>query len=166
TLNLTAVLPVPNTSYEMPTRGLRSFQFVTRPTHPFARSFLPSGQVSNLTSGLNVPAGSVSGSRAPMNQSQRSPALIVARLIVQRSWANTPLSFLMLLRRSVGMRRVTDVGVPLLKVTGCTSRGYDCTRRHFAWLIVAPNRIECAPVTNDAANCSVNSLEKWSAGLF
>src|SRR5438046_1617645 len=28
-LNLTAVLPLPNTSYEKPTRGLASFQFTT-----------------------------------------------------------------------------------------------------------------------------------------
>jgi hypothetical protein len=45
-------------------------------------------------------------------------------------------------------------------VTGCTSRVYRCVSRHFAWLIVAPNRTECEPVTYEAANCSVNSFEK------
>ena len=62
---------------------------------------------------MNVPAGNVSGSVALMNQSQRSPALIVARLIVHLSCTNTPLSFLIELRRSVGMRSVTLTGLRL-----------------------------------------------------
>src|SRR5215831_6721212 len=33
-LALTAVLPLPNRSYDTPTRGLRSFQFSTRPVQP------------------------------------------------------------------------------------------------------------------------------------
>src|SRR3954464_6845826 len=156
----------------MPNRGLRSFQFVTRPTQFALRLFLPSGQVLYVTAWLKVPAGSVSGSTELMNQSQRRPALIVARLIVHLSWTKTPLSFLIELLRSVGMRSVTLTGLMLpfgsspLKVTGWMSRVYCCCSRHLAWLIVAPRRGGCEPVTYDAANCSVNSFEKWSAGLF
>src|SRR3982751_3134957 len=97
----------------MPNRGLRSFQFVTRPTQFALRLFLPSGQVLYVTAWLNVPAGSVSGSAALMNQSQRTPPLIVARLIVHLSCTNTPLSFLIELRRSVGIRSVTLTGLRL-----------------------------------------------------
>ncbi len=46
---------------------------------------MPSGQSSYWTAWLNVPAGSVSGCVSLMNQSQRTPALIVARLIVHLS---------------------------------------------------------------------------------
>src|SRR6266566_7653717 len=67
---------------------------------------------------------------------------------------------------SVGMRSVTDCGTPLLYVTGCTSPVNRDTSRHRAWLTVMPTRNECAPVTYDAAIDSVNSFEKWSAGLF
>src|SRR5262252_5377220 len=127
---------------------------------------MPSGHAENVADGLNVPAGSVSGSAALMNQSHRSPALIVARLIVHLSCTKTPLSFLIEFLRSVGIRSVADEGAPALKVTGWTSRVYCCVSRHFAWLIVAPNRSEWLPVTKEAAICSVNSFEKWSAGLF
>src|SRR5262245_38221284 len=150
----------------MPTRGLMSFQLVTEPTQPWARLFWPSEHFGKSTAELNVPAGRLSGSTALMNQSQRRPALIVARLTVHLSCTNTALSFLIELRRSVGMRSVTLTGLMLpfgrmpLYVTGWTSRVYCWNRRHFAWLIVVPKRSECEPVTYDAANCSVNSFEK------
>src|SRR2546430_92500 len=97
----------------MPTRGFRSFQFVTRPVQLAFRLFLPSGHCEYDVAWLNVPAGSVSGSVALMNQSHRRPALIVARLIVHLSCTKTPLSFLIELRRSVGMRKVTLTGLRL-----------------------------------------------------
>jgi len=80
-----AVLPLPNRSKEMPSRGEMSFQFCTRPVQLFGRLFKPSGQASYVWAGLRVLAGSVSGSVAPWNQSNLRPALIVARLIVHRS---------------------------------------------------------------------------------
>src|SRR5262245_24024733 len=147
-----AVLPVPNKSYATPTRGFRSFQFATWPTQFCARLFLPSEHSAYVAAGLNVPAGRLSGSTDETNQSQRRPALIVARLIVHLSCTNAPLSFLIEFFRSVGMRSVTLVmfGLPLarrpLKVTGWMSRVYCCDSRHFAWLICAPARIECEPV--------------------
>src|SRR5947208_906606 len=85
TLALIAVRPLPNTSYDTPTRGLRSLWFSTVPTHPCARLFFPSGHLSNVSAALKVPAGSVSGSVAVINQSHRRPALIVIRLMVHRS---------------------------------------------------------------------------------
>src|SRR5262245_13272404 len=153
TLALTAVLPLPNRSYEMPRRGLRSFQFATRPTQPCAALLIPSAQVSNDMAGFHVLAGSVSGRVSVMNQSQRMPAVIVARRIVHLSCAKTALSFLIALLRSVGIRSVTLTGLRLpfarrpLYVTAETSLVHCCTRRHRAWLIVAPKRIACAPVT-------------------
>src|SRR4051812_29174510 len=99
-----AVLPLPNRSYAMPRRGLRSFQFVTWPTQPALRLFFPSGHCEYVTAWLKVLAGSVSGSTLLMNQSHRRPALIVARLYVHLSWANTALSFLIELLRSDGRR--------------------------------------------------------------
>jgi hypothetical protein len=61
---------------------------------------------------LKVPAGCDSGSVAPMNWSKRTPALIVARLIVHLSWTKRPRSRSIEFRRSVGMRSVTDTGTP------------------------------------------------------
>src|SRR5262245_48837526 len=101
-----------------------------------------------------------------MNQSQRRPALMVARPIVHLSCAKTALSFLIELLRSVGIRRTTFTGLMFpfasrpLYVTAEISRVHCWVKRHFAWLIVAPKRIECEPVTYDAANCSVTSFEK------
>src|SRR6516165_6552155 len=131
----------------MPTRGLRSFQLATWPTQLAFRLFLPSGQAPYVTDELNDPAGSVSGSVALMNQSHLRPALMVARPIVHLSCAKTALSFLIELLRSVGMRSVTKAGASPLYVIGSMSLVYCCVRRHLAWLIVVPNRIECEPVT-------------------
>ena len=95
-------------------RGLRSFQLATRPVQPAFRLFTPSGQSLYVTALFQVLAGSSSGFVALMNQSQRRPALTVKRLSVQRSCTNTALSFLIELRRSVGMRSVTETGTPAL----------------------------------------------------
>src|SRR5436190_993704 len=98
----------------MPIRGLMSFQLATRPVQPALRLFLPSEQSLKVTALFHVLAGSVSGSVALMNQSQRKPALTVARLNVHLSCANTELSFLIELRRSVGMRSWIETGTPAL----------------------------------------------------
>src|SRR5438093_8569257 len=94
------------------------------------------------------------------------PALIVRRLMVQRSWAKIPASSLIALRRSVGMRSVTDDGAPALNVTADTSPFHCWIRRQRPSVIAPPNLNECEPVTYDAENDSVYSVEKWSAGLF
>src|SRR5262245_65535837 len=94
-------------------RGFRSFWFRTRPTQLWERLFFPSEHSANDVAALNVPAGRLSASTALMNQSQRRPALIVARLIVHLSCTKTALSFLIELRRSVGMRSVTLTGLML-----------------------------------------------------
>src|SRR6476659_1512330 len=98
----------------MPTRGLMSFQFATCPVQPAFRLFFPSEHWLKLTALFHVLAGRVSGSVALMNQSQRTPALTVARLNVHLSCAKIALSFLIELRRSVGMRRVMETGTPAL----------------------------------------------------
>src|SRR5215510_6868324 len=54
--NLTAVLPVPNRSYETPRRGLRSFQFWT-------------SKPAKCAAGLQRPAGKSSSCTSPWNQS-------------------------------------------------------------------------------------------------
>src|SRR5947207_1481291 len=56
-LVFTAVLPLRNTSNEMPSRGEMSFQFCTRPVQLFGRLFSPSGQAPYVWAGLSVVAG-------------------------------------------------------------------------------------------------------------
>ena len=50
---------------------------------PRARLLTPSAHSLNETAGFHVLAGNVSGFVDVLNMSKRSPALIVARLIVQ-----------------------------------------------------------------------------------
>src|SRR5438046_9275943 len=96
--------------------------------------------------------------------SDRIPPWIVARLIVQRSWANRPASALMALRRSVGMRSVTDDGAPALNVTGWMSSVYCVTSLQRPSETDPPNLSECEPVTYDAESDSGNTFEEWPAG--
>src|SRR2546423_5688851 len=141
-------------------RGEMSFQFWTVPVHDAARLFLPSGHAPKCTAALSVLAGKSSGSVSPMNQSRRTPPVIVARLMVHLSCANRPVSALMPFWRSVGMRSVTETGAPALYVTGCTSPVYRRTSRHVPWLTLVPDLNACEPVTYAADPDHVNSFEK------
>src|SRR6266851_6615220 len=156
-LVFSAVLPSPKRSKAMPRRGFRSFQLSTVPVQPFVRLFMPSEHAGNVIAGASALAGSDSGSDWPMNQSKRSPALIVARRIVQRSCAYRPVSALIALRRSVGSCSVVETGAPALYLIGWTFPVYCCRSRHRPSLTVAPNLKECDPVTYEAEPDSVNS---------
>src|SRR5207247_2030966 len=69
-------------------------------------------------------------------------------------------------RASDAMRSVTEMGTPLLKVS-CEMSPVHCWRvRRRPSLTAAPNLAECEPVTYETDADSVNSFEKWSAGLF
>ena len=61
---------------------------------------------------------------------------------------------------------MTDVEAPLLKVSAEMSPVHCCSVRRRPWVTAAPNFIACEPVTYDTDADSVNSFEKWSAGLF
>src|SRR5438046_5259115 len=101
-----------------------------------------------------------------MYQSKRTPALMVARLMVHRSWPKKPLSAWMFSRASDAMRSVTEVDTPLLKVSAEMSPVHCCNVRRRPWVTAAPNFIVCEPVTYETDTDSVNNFEKWSAGLF
>src|SRR5206468_6359694 len=103
---------------------------------------------------------------APTYQSKRRPALMVARLMVQRSWPKMPVSAWMFSRASDPMRSVTEVDTPLLNVSAEMSPVHCCKVRRRPCVTAAPNFIACEPVTYETDADSVNSFEKWSAGLF
>src|SRR2546427_10989402 len=77
-----------------------------------------------------------------------------------------PESALMFSRASDPMRSVTELETPLTKVSAEMSPVHCCNVRRRPWLTAAPNFIACEPVTYETDADSVNSFEKWSAGLF
>ena len=79
TATLNAVLPLPKTSYEKPSRGERSFQSTTE-------------RPAKLCCGSQTLAGSTWSGTLVFSQSMRSPRFIVRRLIVQRSCTKNPQS--------------------------------------------------------------------------
>src|SRR6516165_3365017 len=77
-----------------------------------------------------------------------------------------PVSAVMFSRASDAMRSVTDVGAPLLNVNAEMSPVHCCKVRRRPSVTATPNFSECEPVTYETDAASVNSFEKWSAGLF
>src|SRR5437762_555171 len=75
---LTAVFPLPNRSYDMPSRGEISFQFGMSDTP------------RKLRAGMKGPAGNDCGWIYALKKSLRTPTLSVTRFTVHLSWAYRP----------------------------------------------------------------------------
>ena len=78
--NLIAVFALPVGSHTMPNRGLRSFQFGT------------SVRAGNERAGTSRPAGTSVAFTDSRSQSNRTPAVIVTRLMRHWSWTKRPRS--------------------------------------------------------------------------